>query len=122
MLLMDLYNPTPFSYFDFLSRPKASDIYDAAGRVLTLDVPGYRAEDIEVETTGSLLTIHGKSKSRGDFTKSYRLRGIDTEAIEVSLDAGVLTVALPQAETSKPKRIEVRTAGRLPEPASAQAE
>lgn len=112
-MFLDLYAPAPFSHFDFFSKPSlAPEAID--NDKLTLDVPGYKQENIEIETSGSYLTIHGKSETRGNFMKRYRLRGVDAEAIEASLDAGVLTVSLPQAESAKPKKIAIQVAGQLP--------
>jgi HSP20 family molecular chaperone IbpA len=74
---------------------------------ITLDVPGFTEEEIQVEAVGNLLTIKGESEKRGTFRRRYKLSGVDTEAIEARLAHGVLTVQVPLAEEAKPKQIAI---------------
>ena len=99
--------------------------------VLTADMPGSRAEDIEIHFENGQLTVRGRVADRpsphadtgadgdvrhllreyrlGDFERSFTLgEQIDTDGIEAGFAAGVLTVRLPKLGRAQPRRIEVR--------------
>ncbi len=93
------------------------------------DVPGVAAEDIEVSVEKNELTvtverrwstdaqdennrvIHSE-RPQGTFTRRLMLSdALDTDHLEANLEEGVLTVTVPVAESSKERRIEVRSGG-----------
>jgi HSP20 family protein len=80
--------------------------------VVRADVPGMGEEDIALEVQERLLTISGERRDRasfGRFTRSVTLpEGVDAEAIEASLDRGVLEVRIPKPEERKPKRVAIK--------------
>jgi HSP20 family protein len=102
---------------------------------ITIDVPGLKAEDITIELDGDVLTVSGERTSDyatderengrvrrllergfGKFRRALRVpKGLDADAIEASMDDGVLTVRIPMPETRKPRRIEVAAGGSQPQ-------
>ena len=107
-------------------RPRV-DLLDREQEVLLFaDMPGSRAEDIEIHFENGLLTVRGRVADRpagpaagvrhlvreyrlGDFERSFTLgEQIDTDGIEAGFSQGVLTVRLPKLGQAQPRRIEVR--------------
>ncbi|HEU4409299.1 MAG TPA: Hsp20/alpha crystallin family protein [Polyangiaceae bacterium] len=102
--------------------------------VLQFDVPGYRADDVELTVEKGVLTVKGQRKleakgknervwvgrTYGGFARSFALsEGIDEAGLTAELADGVLTVTLPKVAPPKPRRIEVRSAQAGAEPAGA---
>jgi HSP20 family protein len=91
--------------------------------VLTGDLPGVSADDLEVQFEDHQLLIRGKVADRqegveylyreygtGDFYRSFTVgESIATDKIWAELKNGVVTVHLPKSEDVKPRRIEVKT-------------
>jgi HSP20 family molecular chaperone IbpA len=99
------------------------DILELADELLVLaDVPGVRAEDVDIHYEDRQLTIRGKVAPRpapdrylvheygtGDFERSFRVsEQIDASRITAECRDGVLTLHLPKAESAKPRRIVVQ--------------
>lgn len=94
--------------------------------LVRLEVPGIKPEDVEVTLQGGALTIRGKRERRdeqkgetyhlverayGEFVRSLQLPGdVKEDAVEATYKDGILELHLPKSETSKPRRIEVKTA------------
>ena len=93
--------------------------------VLEADLPGFTPADVEIIAAPELLTIKGKRKAaankddapkalrreRNDFAFERRFelpRGVDLEAVEAKLDAGVLTVRLPKRAADRPRTVTVK--------------
>lgn len=92
---------------------------------LTMDVPGLRKEDIQVEIAGSTVKISGERKAttkikgrsscrmerrQGRFSRSFSLpEGIRDDDIEARYENGVLNLTLPRSDSSKNKRISVQS-------------
>jgi HSP20 family protein len=88
------------------------------------EVPGLKAELLDISVVGDELTIHGerpaeektelayhrRERGVGSFTRVIRLANdIDAERVQASLTDGVLLLTLPKAEASKPRKIKVNT-------------
>ncbi|MDX1345611.1 MAG: Hsp20/alpha crystallin family protein [Sedimenticolaceae bacterium] len=103
----------------------AVDIKEEADRyLLHADIPGVKADDIEVSMDKGVLTIKGERKhesteskegykrverSHGIFMRRFSLPdGVDGENISASSKDGVLEVVIPKSEPEKPRRIEVK--------------
>ena len=103
----------------------AVDIKEEADRyLLHADIPGVKADDIEVSMDKGVLTIKGERKhesteskegykrverTHGVFMRRFALPdGVDGEQITASSKEGVLEVVIPKSEPEKPRRIEVR--------------
>ena len=92
--------------------------------LLSLDLPGIPADEVEVTMEDDTLTISGertveRNGENGRFHRIERRYGrflrtvqfgtpIDAERVEASFEDGVLTINVPKAEASKPRRINVR--------------
>jgi HSP20 family protein len=92
--------------------------------VVTAEVPGMDAKDINISVTGEVLTIKGEKKSEreekeenfhliershGSFSRSLVLpAAVNLDKIEAKYDKGVLTVTCPKKEEVKPKSIEIK--------------
>jgi HSP20 family protein len=106
--------------------PPADVIVSDEGVAVYMDVPGVRAEQLDVELENDVLTVRGErpfpyagqegdgvvrriERGFGRFERSLRVpRGLDPGAIEASLTNGVLELRLPKPEVLKPQRIEIR--------------
>ncbi len=120
------------SFFRGLGRPfagyKAWPIIDVADKddavVVRAEVPGCKAEDIDISVYGNTLTISGEKKeSREEKEKGYYLMestygsfrreiALPTDVDEDSIDAvckdGVLSITLPKAEKTKAVKVKVK--------------
>ena len=100
------------------------NIYEEAAKmVLSAEIPGVKAEDLDISLEGDTLSIQGKRDSReDDFTLSYHRREIesgsfsraislpvkvDVERISAKLVNGILTVTLMKAAEATPRQIRV---------------
>jgi HSP20 family protein len=89
--------------------------------IVEADLPGVRRKDMNVEVRDGELLISGEIKERertgvlrhrtrqtGEFEIRVALPGdVDPEAVDATVDHGVLTVRIPKPERAKPRRIEV---------------
>jgi HSP20 family protein len=88
------------------------------------ELPGIKAEELELSVTGETLSISGERKlpsegetvkyhrrerEGGKFNRIFTLPGlIDTDRVEAKSRYGILTVILPKSEKAKPKQISVK--------------
>jgi HSP20 family protein len=91
--------------------------------LVTVELPGVEADDLEITLEDGLLTIQGErhfapdsseqqfhrvERRYGAFRRSITLPAqVQAEQIEASFDNGVLQIMVPKAEEAKPKRIQV---------------
>ena len=96
------------------------------GYVFKADLPGIKAEDLEVSLTGNRLTITGKRENEketkqetfytyereyGRFTRAFTLPdGIDVDHLRTELKDGVLTLVVPKKAEAQAKKIPIATA------------
>ncbi len=105
----------------------AVDIVEQRDRLLLMaDLPGVRAEDLDIQYERGVLTVGGKVTPRqdpdstnyllreygvGDFYRTFQIgEGIDSSKISAELRDGVLTLELPKAAELMPRKISVKTA------------
>lgn len=88
---------------------------------IDVELPGIKKKDIEVESHGRTVVIHGERhkkeregilRQRNRVTGSFRYEvtlptDFDADAIKASLSDGELTVSVPKAEAQKPHKIKV---------------
>lgn len=106
-------------------RPLADIVETREGIMLMLEMPGVRAEDVDVTLERRVLTIRARSNVQqpeklalvhaefepGDFERAFTLSGdFDPEGIKAQMKNGVLTLQLPRTEAQKPRSIRVETA------------
>ena len=100
------------------------DIFET-DQELTLyaDVPGVRAEDVDLRFERGELILQGRVQRRerpgqpllteyheGDFFRVFQIHeSIDTTRITAECKNGVLTVHLPKTEAVQPRQIAVKT-------------
>jgi len=87
--------------------------------LMSVDLPGVSKKDINIEVKDNQLFITGERKyenknrrtSERCYGKFHRVvtlpTGLNSENIEAQYQDGVLTVALPKAESAKPKQIKI---------------
>jgi HSP20 family protein len=96
------------------------------GAVVTAELPGINAEDIEISVVGDTLTLsgsrqadeleegekyHRRERGSGKFSRSFQLPfRTEADKIEATFDKGVLHISLPRSEADKPKKISVKSA------------
>ena len=107
------------------SYPAVSIWVKEDGQVVNAEMPGVKAEDIDISVDGDTLTISGKrgldelpegvrihrrERVAGEFSRSVQLPlAVDSEKVEASLKNGVLTLNLPRLEADKPKKITIQS-------------
>lgn len=115
------------TFFTSAASPFATDIIDAGESYrLEIELPGFAKEEIKVALEGKYLTVSAKheEKERDEsenkdetapvryirrerkasaFSRSFSITGIDTEAIAVSHENGILSVILPKNKPVKPE-------------------
>lgn len=141
-----LWSRNPFEIFDEMNRwmeraqePSfardsgfqsiVADFHEDEGRyVLTMDLPGMKKEDIQIELNDKVLTVSGERKrhsfkkdesasssrrtegSYGFFQRSFALpSSIDAGKVEAHYQDGVLELMIPKAEEAKARRIEIQS-------------
>lgn len=81
--------------------------------LVSIDLPGIRKEDLQVEVLDGNLTVTGERKSHSGgvtFRKVYTLNSqVDTDKIEAHYENGVLDLSLPKVIAKLPKKIEIQT-------------
>ncbi|MFF7646001.1 Hsp20 family protein [Streptomyces canus] len=128
-----LMRTDPFREFDRLTqqvfgstaRPAAMamDAYRSGDDfVVHFDLPGVDPETIDLDVERNVLNVRAErrlpapegaemivaERPTGSFTRQLFLGDtLDTERIDASYDAGVLTLRIPVAEQAKPRRIQI---------------
>jgi HSP20 family protein len=89
--------------------------------VLSALVPGLNAQDLNIQVLDDVLRIEGEYRAEennylvrelptGSFSRTLRLpSSIDADKVEARIADGILTLTLPKAESSRPKRINIVT-------------
>jgi HSP20 family protein len=92
----------------------------------SFDVPGARKEDIKIEILGNQMVISGERREDlktsenelshhqerlyGKFERTFNLPNtVNTERIEAQYENGVLSIAIPKAEMSKGRTIQIQS-------------
>ncbi|HLV13443.1 MAG TPA: Hsp20/alpha crystallin family protein [Trueperaceae bacterium] len=105
------------------------DLYETDDAVvLEMAVPGIAAEDLDLSIEGRQVTIRGRSAEveadedrhywlrgmpRGEFSRTVTVpSGIDANAIQATVDQGVLRLRMPKAPEARARKIAVSGAGR----------
>jgi HSP20 family protein len=123
MLWTDAFTPfsTPLQRTGFL--PPADVTVSDGDLVLTLDVPGLTADDLEIELVDGHLCVRGERKRPqvaegtrwahmergfGRFERRIALpQGVDPDKVTASYDNGVLSLIVPKPERLVPRQIPI---------------
>ncbi|MDN3293550.1 Hsp20/alpha crystallin family protein [Streptomyces ficellus] len=94
--------------------------------VVHLDLPGVDADSIDLDVERNVLTVKAERRTvpeegaemviaerpAGTFSRQLFLgETLDTDRIEASYEAGVLTLRIPVAEQAKPRKIAISGGG-----------
>ncbi len=88
------------------------------------ELPGVKTEDLEIQATGTMVSISGERKipaennnaryhrrerEAGKFSRVINLgKDIDADKVSAGLANGILKITLPKSEKAKPKQITVK--------------
>jgi len=103
----------------------AVDMYQTDDEVVVkAAVPGFKADDVQINITGEVLSIRGEKRQEDESTeKSWQIHEHRWGAFERSVmlptlvkadnaraefEDGILTITLPKAEESRPKTISIK--------------
>ena len=100
--------------------------------VITAELPGFREDEIEIQSENGMLTLRGERKfekesdgksyhrverSYGQFVRSFALpNNVDREKIKADFANGLLKIELPKREDAKPRTIRITAAGEEKKP------
>ena len=102
------------------------DLSETDGEIdVTMDLPGMKADEIDIQVHNNLLTIRGERKQEteekdrtfhrierrtGSFSRTVSLPSeVDEETVDASYKDGVLKIRMPKAKAAQAKKISVST-------------
>jgi HSP20 family protein len=114
--------------------PAADVVVTDEDVTVVMDVPGLKADELEVELVDDVLSVRGErrlpyagegdgqsrawqrlERAFGRFERRLQVpKGLDPDKIEASLGDGVLTLRIPQPEARRPRRIQITSGGGQP--------
>jgi HSP20 family protein len=103
----------------------AVDMYQTDNEVVVkVALPGFKAEEVQINVTGDVLTLRGELKREeekkdkawhirehrwGSFERSIALpTEVRADKANADFENGILTITLPKAEAVKPRTISVK--------------
>jgi HSP20 family protein len=94
------------------------------GAIVQTEIPGIKAEDVDISLVNDTLTIkgvrnpdpeeegvacHRQERGAGQFSRSIKLPFVvEPDAVKASFSNGVLQIELPESASQKPRKISVR--------------
>jgi HSP20 family protein len=104
--------------------PAVNILEQPGAMVISADLPGLKAEDVEVTVEDGILSIRGERKleetSEGEsyhrveriygvFERTFTLpNSVDVDKIEAHFSNGEMTLTLPKREESKPRSVKIK--------------
>jgi HSP20 family protein len=95
--------------------------------LVTVELPGVKLDDLQITLEDGLLTVQGErhfaddsseqqfhrvERRYGAFRRSITLpTHVQADAVEATVEDGLLQIMVPKMEEAKPKRIQVRLGG-----------
>lgn len=133
LLIRDPFLAAPFRLMDELMRTAGNggnrvtgftppvDVLETQDEYLVkLDLPGVKADDVNVEVNENQLSISGSrvaeetgqaqlvERPYGSFVRTLTLpQGVDSDSIEAGYQDGVLELRIPKPAQQKPKKIAI---------------
>ena len=103
----------------------AIDMYQTDNEgVVRASIPGIKAEEVQINITGDILTLKGEARQEedrqerswhireqrfGSFERSIVLpTDVKSDQAEAVFENGILTITLPKADEVKPKTINIK--------------
>ena len=93
--------------------------------VVTAEIPGVNADNLDIKVEGDTLTIkgerkpedlgegvsyHRKERTSGNFQRSLTLpSNVESDEVKANYENGLLTITLPIAKSAQPKQIAIAT-------------
>jgi len=94
--------------------------------IITSELPGIDLKDVDISVAGKMVTLRGSRNTateackgecqhrherwNGSFSRSIELPFIiDQDKVQARLTKGVLQIALPRAESDKPRKIAIKS-------------
>lgn len=122
--LMNLaFGSAPIQLADAAWTPLADLAETDDSYIVKVDLPGVRKDQVDVQVQDQQLSVtgeipepqdgegrrhHRRSRRTGRFELHTYLPGdVNTDAVRAELADGVLTVTVPKAESSKPRKVEI---------------
>lgn len=114
-----------FNDYDYRSEtfPAVNIWSDSEKVIVTAELPGMKAEDIDISVVQGQLSIsgerkldlpdgevscHRKERVQGNFNRAFRLPyDVDNGKVSAKYRDGILMISLPRLEETKPKKITV---------------
>ena len=137
LLIRDPFLAAPFRLMDELMRSAGNgnrvtgftplvDVHETEEEYLVkVDVPGVKADDVNVEVNDNVLSISGSraadetgqaqlvERPYGSFVRTLTLpQGVDSDSIEAGYQDGVLELRIPKPAERKPKKITIGGGGK----------
>ena len=132
LLIRDPFLAAPFRLMDELMRNAGNgnrvtgftplvDVHETEEEYLVkVDLPGVKADDVNVEVNDNVLSISGSraadeagqaqlvERPYGSFVRTLSLpQGVDSDSIEAGFQDGVLELRIPKPAEQKPKKISI---------------
>ena len=121
---LDRLSSQVFGQLGTAARPAAMpmDAWRAGDEfVVEFDLPGVDPGTVDLDVERNVLTVRAErpalsgdqeliaaERARGVFSRQLFLgENLDTERVQASYEAGVLTLRIPVAEKAKPRKIEI---------------
>ena len=110
---------------NLLRAPEADVVETEKDIQVSLEMPGMKADEIDIGLENNVLTIAGEKHQQrteederntwhlterryGQFSRSFVLpRDVDADAIQADFEDGVLRVVIPKSEKARRRRIDV---------------
>ena len=138
LVIRDPFLAAPFRLMDELMRTAGNggnrvtgftplvDVHETEEEYLVkVDLPGVKAENVNVEVNENVLAISGSrvaeetgqaqlvERPYGSFVRTLTIpRGVDSDSIEARYLDGVLELRIPKPAEQKPKKITIGGAGK----------
>ncbi|HUX98767.1 MAG TPA: Hsp20/alpha crystallin family protein [Candidatus Deferrimicrobium sp.] len=129
----DVWEPFDFTLLRIpeMEYPKLDIKEEDKEYLITVEVPGFTKEEVNIEVNDDLLNISSEHKEEKEeekegyihrerfhrsFSRSLRIpENIIPEDIDAKLENGLLTLKLPKREPEPPKKIEIKDPEELKE-------
>lgn len=95
--------------------------------LLEANIAGFKPEEIQITSSGDMVTIHAMKKEetsteKAGYVRRERYAGemnrtvtlpspINADKIQATCEQGVLTLLIPKAEAARPKQIPIKAKG-----------